>query len=122
MNDFLKNLKSGDQAAVQVQGQETLWRRCTVKHGHLHGSIIVELLGREIEFNLDGVCIGDPAKGVMDKLLVPITEEMEASAHRVLLLATLQGFDFNLFTNKELSAIVRTLEATVRSRCAETKS
>lgn len=119
---FLESLKCSDEVAVVVDNQPTMWRKATIKHGANHGSFVVEMTGREITFDLEGVCKGEPERGVMDKRIVPLTNDMLNEAKRVKLLGKLSAYDFNKFTNAELEAIILTLDNAVRSKDGENKA
>lgn len=116
---FPKNLKCGDEVAVAVKDQETVWRKATVKHGVDHGSIVVELAGREIEFTVDGTCAGDPTKGQSDKVLLKITPEMREAVKRTELLLRLGAYEYDLLTTPELEAVLTTLDETTKGRKGE---
>lgn len=106
--NFLTGLKSGDTVAVALKGQETVWRKATVKHGHKHGSIVVDMGGREIEFGLDGVCPGN--EYIPDKVLIPLTQQMLDEVRRQECIRELAAFPFDKFDLAELEPILQVLK------------
>jgi hypothetical protein len=113
---FLRGLKSGDEVAVAVQGQETLWRKAIVKHGPKHETIVVELGGREIEFSRDGVSVPVEGQQQLTKVLLEITPAMLDAVKRENLLRELAAYNFEIFTLPELEAILTVLKGFAADR------